>query len=128
MKKVIKPKGVSEPTGPYSHGVSANKFVFVAGQVARDASGKTVGLGDIKKQTDQALKNLELVLQSSGTGRENVLKITIYTIDMDKYLKFGKDVVAKYFGKEPPADSLIGVKRLANKDFLVEIEAIASIS
>ncbi len=61
----INPTTLAKPTG-YSHVIKDGNMVYIAGQVARDRNGKTVGVGDAKAQAEQVFKNLEAALASCG--------------------------------------------------------------
>jgi reactive intermediate/imine deaminase len=120
----INPPGLSAPT-TYSHIVKAGNTLYIAGQVGADAQGKVVGPG-MAQQLEQVLKNLQTALKSQGADFANVVKITIYTTDVDAFrAPEAAAVRAKYFGKNVPASTLVGVTRLASADYKVEIEATA---
>lgn len=126
----IRPQGLSNaPT--YSHAVSATggTTVYVSGQIAVDAEGRTVGVGDLAAQTDQVMKNLGVVLQAAGATFADVVKITTFVVD---YRPEHRPVIAEVRGRylptdNPPASTLIGVTALAAPDYLIEIEATAVI-
>ena len=60
--------------------VRAGNILFLRGQVGTDFDGKLVGLGDAEAQTDQALRNVQQLLEESGSCLEHICKITIYLI------------------------------------------------
>lgn len=117
------PEGMTQPTG-YHHLVKAGDFMFIAGQVALDADGNVVGEGDMVAQVRQALENMKTVLASEGADFSNVVKINIFTTDIDRF-RDAADVRREYFRGNPPASTLVQIERLARPVFLVEIEAIA---
>jgi enamine deaminase RidA (YjgF/YER057c/UK114 family) len=120
----INPPGLSTPA-TYSHIVKAGGILYIAGQVGTDAQGKTVGPG-MTEQLEQVLKNLQIALKSQGADFSHVTKITIYVTDVDAFRAPDAAAIrAKYFGANRPASTLVGVTRLANPDFKVEIEATA---
>ena len=120
----INPPGLSTPA-TYSHIVKAGNTLYIAGQVGADAQGKVVGPG-MAQQLEQVLKNLQTALKSQGADFANVVKITIYTTDVDAFRAPDAAAIrAKYFGKTVPASTLVGVTRLASPDYKVEIEATA---
>lgn len=111
------------PNPKSTPGLRVGDFLFIAGQVARDERGFTVGLGDVIAQFHQAMKNLQAVLVEAGGGLKDVVKLTQWLTDMariDEVLEARRD----YFSFVPPSASL-GVTRLANPEHLIEIEAIA---
>ena len=105
--------------------VKAGSTLYIAGQVGADAQGKVVGPGMVE-QLEQVLKNLQTALKSQGADFANVVRITIYTTDVDAFPHPDPATVrAKYFAKNLPASTLVGVARLASPDYKVEIEATA---
>lgn len=119
---------VAEPSGPYSRGtrisLSGADLIFISGQVAQDSEGNTVGKGDIVLQTEQALKNLQNVLEASGASLADVVKVTVFLRNMEQ-----RDIVAevrkRFFKDNLPASTLVEVSKLAHQDWLIEIEAVA---
>ena len=119
----INPEGMTQPS-TYSHLVKAGDLLFIAGQVALDADGEIVGRGNMVAQVRQVLENLKTVLASEGGDFSNVVKINIFTTNVEAFRMSG-DVRAEYFGGHPPTSTLVQIVRLARPAFLVEIEAIA---
>jgi len=120
----INPPGLSTPT-TYSHIVKVGDILYIAGQVGADAQGKVVGPGMVE-QVEQVLKNLQTALKSQGADFSHVVKINIYTTDVDAFRAADAAAVrAKYFGAHRPASTLVGVTRLASPEYKVEIEATA---
>lgn len=119
----INPAGMTQPTA-YSHLVKHGDLMFIAGQVAVDGEGKVVGAGDMAAQFRQVLENLKSVLESEGADFSNIVKINIFTTDIEAFREAG-DVRSEYFGEHAPASTLVQIERLARPVFLLEIEAIA---
>ena len=119
----INPEGMTQPTA-YSHLVKYDNLMFIAGQVAVDGDGNVVGVGDMAAQFRQVLENLKTVLASEGADFSNVVKINIFTTDVDR-LRDSMAVRSEYFGDHAPASTLVQIDRLARPVFLLEIEAIA---
>ena len=126
MRKVIQPKGLSDPRPRYSQGIltKPGRVLFIAGQTASDKEGNVVGAGDIEAQAHQVFKNIQAVLKEAGGSFENLVMTTTYITDR-KYREGLNKVRREYYKKAPPTSTLVVVKGLANKDYLVEIEAIA---
>jgi enamine deaminase RidA (YjgF/YER057c/UK114 family) len=95
-----------------------------AGQTSVDADGNPMHEGDMAKQVEQALNNLETVLKSAGMTLENVARLNIYTTDVDLFLS-SYGVLASRMAAVRPASTLLGVARLAFPPLMVEIEATA---
>jgi enamine deaminase RidA (YjgF/YER057c/UK114 family) len=127
MRTALNPPGVFPPRGNYVHAVvvSAPTLVFVAGQTALDADGNVVGKGDIEAQTRQVFRNLELILEAAGSSLQDVVTWTIYDTDPDAHREAISRVSKELMGGVYPASSRIGVTRLANPDYLLEIDAVA---
>ena len=121
--KRINPEGMTQPTA-YSHLVKIDNLLFIAGQVALDGDGNVVGEGDMSAQVRQVLENLQSVLASEGADFSNVVKVNIFTTDIDSFRE-SSAVRREYLGDHPPTSTLVQIERLARPVFLVEIEAIA---
>jgi len=102
------------------------KTIYIGGQDAVDASGAIVGKGDIKKQTEQVLANLQTALQAGGAELEHVVKWNLYVVQ-GQPIQPGFEAFQQFWGRRPnpPAISMMFVSGLANPDFLVEMDAIA---
>lgn len=111
------------PIGPYSQAILAGNELFCSGQIAIDpATGELTG-SDAASQAEQVLKNLGAVLQAAGMDYSNVVKTTIFLIDMNDFSAVNA-VYAKYFDSSKPARSTVAVAALP-KGAIVEIDAIA---
>ncbi len=111
--------------GPYSQAIRCGQFIYTAGQVAFDpASGELVG-EDVQVQTHQALQNLQAILTSAGSSLANVVKTTVFLVNMNDFQAMNA-VYATYFSQPAPARSTVAVAELPRKA-LVEIECIAVI-
>lgn len=126
--QIIAPKTV-HPTKGYSHAVRMGDLVFVSGQVSLDTSGALVGKDDVATQTEQAFANLRAVLEASGSGLDRVGKITVYTVKPE-YRPAIAAVREKVFAAvgHYPASTYVVISALAVPDWLVEIEAVATVA
>ncbi len=111
---------------------TGSKLVFIAGQVARDADGGSVGEGDHAAQAEQSLLNVGTALAEVGASFDNVAKLTVYVVDLtpDKMPLLVEGMARAYakLGVTPvPPLTGIGVAALAEPDLLVEVEATAVI-
>jgi enamine deaminase RidA (YjgF/YER057c/UK114 family) len=102
------------------------KTIYIGGQDAVDASGSIVGKGDIKKQTEQVLANLQAALKAAGAELEHIVKWNVYIVQ-GQSLQPGFEAFQQFWGRrpDPPAITAMFVSGLANPDFLVEMDAIA---
>ncbi len=127
-KKVIRTDRAPAPVGPYNQAIAVKgKMIFVAGQIPLDPkTGDIVGSGDIAKQTQQVMANIEAILKAAGAGWQNTIKTTVFLSDLENFSSMNQ-VYAQYFDeKTAPARACVEVSRLP-KDVLVEIECIAAI-
>ncbi|MCB0083674.1 MAG: RidA family protein [Caldilineaceae bacterium] len=105
------------------------KTVYLSGQVGWDAQQQMVGPDDPLAQTRQTLRNIETAMHIAGGALSDVVSMRIYIVDdVIADDSFMTQALLEFFPKDQlPATTWIGVKSLANKDFLVEIEAIGVI-
>ena len=123
MREIIQTEHAPQAIGPYSQAVKVNGLVFASGQIPTDpATGQFVA-GGIKEQTEQVLKNLSAVLEAAGSGLKQVVKTTVFLIDMDEFVAMN-EVYGTFFTEQPPARATVQAARLP-RDARVEIEAIA---
>jgi 2-iminobutanoate/2-iminopropanoate deaminase len=120
----LNPETLGPSGGNYSHVVTVNSLIFIAGQIARDADGELVGEGDPVAQTRQVLENLDLAIRAVGGSRTQIVKTVTYVTDPSHVHPVARERV-KFFGDGQPANTAVVVRALAQPDYLVEIEAIA---
>lgn len=104
-----------------------DRQLICAGQTAVDAEGNPQHPGDLRRQIALALDNLEAVLSAAQMDLSNVIRLTVYSTDVDEMLK-NFDVLGSRFGRvgvSPPM-TLLGVTRLAIPQLMFEIEATAA--
>lgn len=97
--------------------------LICSGQTAMDADGHPQHAGDMRSQISMALDNLEAVLTEAGMTFANIVRLNIYTIDVDETMKHF-DVLGTRLGVTP-AMTLLGVTRLAFPELMIELEATA---
>ncbi|HLB09079.1 MAG TPA: RidA family protein [Gemmatimonadaceae bacterium] len=111
--------------GPYSQGIVAGGFLFTAGQIALDpASGKMVE-GGIVEQTTRVLANLREVLAKAGATWTDVVRSTVYLVDLAEFPTVN-EIYGKHLGSARPARSTVQVAALP-RGGLIEIDLIAQI-
>ncbi len=102
------------------------RILLIGGQNGVNAQGEVVASGDVVKQTEQALVNLQKVLEAAGAGLEDLVKVTIIMQqDIDLNAAFGAWMAVWGKRTSPPTVTALRVTGLANPDFLIEIEAQA---
>jgi 2-iminobutanoate/2-iminopropanoate deaminase len=117
--------GAPRAIGPYSQGIRAGGFLFTAGQVGFDpASGELVD-GGISEQTERVLQNIRSILESAGANLSQVVKTTVFLVDMADFAAMN-EVYARAFGDHRPARSTVAVAGLP-RGARVEIEAVAAL-
>ncbi len=102
------------------------KTIYIGGQDALDASGKVVGKGDIRLQTEQVFKNIQAALQAVDARLEHIVKWNIYIVQ-GQPIQPAFEVFQQVWGRRPnpPIITVVYVAGLANPDFLVEMDAVA---
>ena len=106
---------------------SARRLLFCAGQIALDADGKVMCVGDMRGQVEAAMNNVEAVLAAGGLSLANLVRLNFYTTDVDGLFTH-YDVIASRLAAAgcQPSSTLLGVTRLAFPELLIEIEATAA--
>jgi reactive intermediate/imine deaminase len=125
-REEIRVDGLSEPISHYTDAVRFGDVLFVSGVAPFDGDGNVVGAGDVVAQARQIHENLRAVLDVAGAGFEDILKVTVFMIDVHDRAAINS-VRKEYFGDARPASTLIGVSALADPDMLIEIEAIVGL-
>jgi len=115
--------GLAPPISHYADAVAADDTLYISGIVPVDADGNVVG-DDVVAQTRQVLANMRLVLAAAGAEPSDVVKVTVYLLDVDDRPLINP-VRQEFFGNVRPASTLVEVSRLAVPGARLEIEAIA---
>ena len=103
------------------------RTLFCAGQTATSAEGQPQHAGDMGAQVAMAVDNLEAVLRDAGMGLANVVRLNIYTTDVDLFFaNYGRMAERLSAAGVAPPGTLLGVARLAFPELMVEIEATAA--
>lgn len=117
-------KRAPAPVGPYSQAVRVDGFVFCSGQIGLSPSSGKLVKGGVAEQTRQVLDNLAAVLAAADLTLDDVVKTTIFLVDMADFATVNA-IYGERVGALPPARSTVAVAALP-LGALVEIEAIAS--
>ncbi len=113
-----------KPVGPYSVATEANGFVFISGQVAFDPATHQRIEGDTVAEAERVMANIGAILGDTGLGYEDIVKTTIFLLDIGDFGAVN-EVYSKFFTGAPPARSTFQVAALP-AGFKVEIEVIAA--
>ncbi len=122
-KKIITTKLAPAAKGPYSQGVVAGDFIFVAGQGPVAPKSGRFCLGDIRSECELTLKNIEAILKAAGTTLENVVQCTVYLRDLADFNAMN-EVYSRFFPKHCPTRTTIQAANLLH-GIKVEIDAVA---
>lgn len=124
-REIIHTDQAPAAVGPYSQAVRVGDLLFTAGQIGLDpAVGKMVS-DDVAAQTERVLQNLTAIVQAAGSSMEQVVKCTVFLMDMADFAAMN-EVYGRFFPQNPPARSTVQVSGLP-LGARVEIEAIALI-
>jgi 2-iminobutanoate/2-iminopropanoate deaminase len=124
MKRTIETDDAPAAVGAYSQATETDELVFTAGQIPLTPEGDLLDHADIDVQTEQAMENVEAILDEAGLSMDDVLKITVYMTDVEEFEAMN-DIYETFFEADPPARSAIEVAALP-KGVDVEIEAVAT--
>ncbi len=126
MKKIISTKMAPGAIGPYSQAVKTGNLVFLSGQIAIEPVSGEIEAEDVASQAKQVMDNLSAVLEEAGGSLDDLVKTTIYLVDLNDF-SVVNEVYGDYFSADPPARATVEVSRLP-REVLVEIDGIAVIS
>ena len=114
------------PGGHYAQAIVHGGLIYVSGQLPIDPAQSEQVVGSIEVQTEQALRNVEAILNAAGSGLDQVLQMTIYVSDIDLWGRVNT-VYAQVMGSHRPARAVVPTKAL-HYGFQIEIQAIAATS
>ena len=124
MKKIIFTEKAPLPIGPYSQAIVIDNTLYTSGQIAINPENGELVISDISSETEQVMQNLKAVLTAAEMSFENVIKVTIYIINMDDFGTINS-IYGNYFNeKTAPARETVQVACLP-KNVNVEISIIA---
>src|SRR5438128_3619851 len=123
MKRIISTADAPAALGPYSQAVRVGSTVYCAGQIPLDPKTGQIVAGGIDVQTRRVMDNITAVLKAEGLSFENIVKTTIFLVDLADFQTVN-EIYGSYFKQAPPARSTVQVVALP-KGARVEIETIA---
>jgi len=128
MPTAIQSRRAPAPIGPYSQAIRAGDFLFLSGQIPLSPDGGSVVGATAPEQTEQILSNLSAILEAAGASASDVVKTTIFLVDLSDFAAVN-EVYGKFFGHggPPPARSTVQVSALP-RGVRIEIEAVAHLT
>ena len=126
MRQAVSSPDAPRAIGPYSQAVRAGNLLFLSGQIPFDPATGEIVQGDVSVQTERVLQNISAVLKAAGASFANVVRTTVFLIDMNEFAAMNA-VYGKFVVDPPPARSTVQVSRLP-RDVRVEIDVIAVLS
>ena len=109
--EVIRDPNSAAPIGPYSQGIRAGGFVFVAGEKGIDPRTGKIVEGGIVAETRRTLENVKGILAAAGATMDDVVATHVYMVDLGDFEAMNV-VYAEYFEKNPPGRTTVGVTSL----------------
>ncbi len=122
-KQFVRTPNAPQPLGPYSQGIKAGNFLFVAGQGPIDPKTGQMSSEEIETQTRQTLENIKAIVEASGLSMRDLVKVSIFLKNVDDFRKMN-EVYKTFFPENPPARTTVEAK-LPAPGMLIEIDAIA---
>ncbi|GAA1328131.1 RidA family protein [Leucobacter albus] len=129
-KQQIVSDRLAVPNGHFSQATEVKlngRMVFISGMTARNVDGGVTGVGDITAQTHQVCQNLQAAVEAAGGTLDDIARVDVYVRNMEDFAA-SHEVRAQYFTNTAPASTMVEVSKFVNKDYLIEINAIAVIN
>jgi 2-iminobutanoate/2-iminopropanoate deaminase len=124
----VNPVGLHAPVdNMYSHVAkgTGRTLIRIGGQVAVDADGTNVAVGDMPGQIRVCYEMTSRALASVGASWRDVVHVYTFTTDIDAYISHEQEIVRPYFGQTPPPSTVVQVPRLVDRAWLVEVQVDA---
>ncbi len=126
MKRAITTEQAPQAIGPYSQAVQVGEWLFLSGQIGLDPSTGQIVSGGVVAEAERVLANLGAVLTAAGAGLDDVVRTTIYLVDLADFARVN-EVYGKCFRPPYPARATVGVAALP-RGAQVEIDAVARLT
>ena len=117
------PATMAQPGGHYTHAVTANGFVFVAGQLPIAPDGGKLNEASFEQQAEHTLANVAAALEGAGSAIDRLVQVRVYVTDITSWPAFNT-IYAKWIGASRPARAVVPVPEL-HYGFKIEVEAVA---
>ncbi len=109
--QVIKTEKAGPPVGPYSQGIKAGGFVFVAGEKGIDPTTGKIVPGGIEAETRRTLENIKAILEAAASGMDLAVQTFVFMTDLSDFPKMNA-IYAEYFKANPPGRTTVEVRSL----------------
>jgi len=127
MKRINYSSGAKwEDIVGYSRAVKVGNTIEVSGTVASGPDGNVVGINDAYEQTRYIYQKIEKTLQNAGSSMKDVVRVRMFVTDISRWQEYAK-AHSEFFIDIKPCNSMIEVKGLIEREYLVEIEVTAII-
>src|SRR5689334_488751 len=110
-KTIINTSSAPAPIGPYNQAVLAGNTLFISGQICIDPATGQLKSKDLQEETHQVMNNLRSILREAGMSFDNVVKTTIFLMDMHRFSEVN-EIYGKYFSDNFPARETVQVSAL----------------
>src|ERR1044071_9002472 len=125
MKRINYSSGAKwEDIVGYSRAVKVGNTIEVSGTVASGPDGNVIGINDAYEQTRYIYQKIEKTLQNAGSSMKDVVRVRMFVTDISRWQEYAK-AHSEFFIDIKPCNSMIEVKGLIEREYLVEIEVTA---
>lgn len=124
--QIISTDAAPSAIGTYSQAVKTGNTVYISGQIPLDPETMEVVSGGFEAEAHQVFKNLKAVAEGAGSSLDDVVRATIYMMDLGDFVKVN-EIMGQYFDAPYPARAAVGVAQLP-KGVLIEIDAILALA
>ena len=124
-KQIISSANAPAAIGPYSQAVRVGNTIWVSGQIPLDPVTKELVKGEMEVQIRRVFDNLKAIIHAAGASVDDVVKVTIFLIDLSHFALVNK-VMAEYFREPYPARAALGVASLP-RGAQIEAECILAL-
>jgi len=124
-KQIISTAGAPAAIGVYSQAARVGNTIWVSGQIPLDPATQSLVSGDMESQVRQVFRNLQAIVEAAGAGLDDVVKATVYLIDLSHFALVNK-IMAEYFREPYPARAAVGVAALP-RGAQIEVECVVAL-